>query len=157
MNKFLSKTKSKKLLGLCCVFLVLVSISTCFVGCSVGNKINKISKNLTTYVVEAGFDEREMVVSGVMSVVFVNNTDQTLNELRFHLYPNAYREGAKNPPISPSKTNDADPNGHDYGGIEIEYTMQNGNQLPCRVKFKINGISTKTAYKSNGKLEQNAY
>ena len=133
MIKFLSKTKLKRLISICCVFLVFACIASCFVGCSHDHQLKKISKNLTTYTVEAGFDETEMVVSGVETVVFINDTDQTLGEVRFHLYPNAYRQGVKNTPVSPLKADQAYPNGYDFGGIDIQYAKQEGSELPFSV------------------------
>jgi len=133
MNKFLSKTKSKKLVRLFCVFLVFVCVASCLIGCSGDYQLNKVSKDLVTYIIEAGFDETEMVVSGVQEVVFNNTTNQTLKELRFHLYPNAYRQGVQNPVVSPIKAQDAYPNGYDYGCIDIEYAKQEGSDLPFSI------------------------
>lgn len=104
----------------------------CLAGCSATN-LDKYAKNLSTYRIEAGFDHCDMSVSAVESVEFFNATGGEVEELRFHLYPNAYREGVKNKPVSPAKSAKAYPNGYDYGGIEIEYATQGEEDLPFEI------------------------
>lgn len=123
--------KEKKFKKTVVVGMVLVFIAAtccfCFSGCE-GDYITKTAKNLSTYTVEAGYDETAHVVSGVMVFDFLNDTGRELNELRFHLYPNAYRENAKAEIVSAAKKAQAYKNGYSYGSITVDY-VKNGTDV----------------------------
>ncbi len=50
--------------------------------------------NEVSYTIEAELDPLQNVVVGSQTVEFVNRTGQTLEELYFHVYPNAFRRGS---------------------------------------------------------------
>jgi len=56
---------------------------------------------------------------GEMNLTYCNTTQNTIEELKFQLYPNAYREGAAFQPVSPLYTSAAYYEGASYGKIEI--------------------------------------
>lgn len=74
---------------------------------------------LTNYSIQLSYNEETCVLSGNEKVEYVNNYDNMFQSLYFHLYPNAFREGAKNGVVSANNVNDAYPNGYSYGKIEI--------------------------------------
>ena len=53
------------------------------------------------YQIVAEYFPEEGRLQAEMTVCAVNTTDNVLSELKFGLYPNVYREGAKNKPVSP--------------------------------------------------------
>lgn len=81
---------------------------------SCGEKETNSQYNLT-----AEYFPEERKLSARMNFTYYNDTENALNELKFELYPNAYREGAKYRPISSLYEKSAYYNGESYGGIEI--------------------------------------
>lgn len=83
-----------------------------FSSCSVNEKYS-------LYDMTCSYDEETATVSGSLDFTFVNKTGEELSVLWFHLYPNAYRQGALYSPVSPiHKTAYYD--GDSYGEIVIE-------------------------------------
>ncbi len=77
-------------------------------------------KNLAYYKQELVFNEETNVLEGKEVVGFYNYTDNILNDIKLHLYPNAFRQGAKANVISLANYEKAYPNGKSYGNINIE-------------------------------------
>ncbi len=93
-------------------FLVLI-LSFSFVGCSnVSERACDINYNLFLTLNE------DMTVDGSMSVSYIN-FNSSMENLKFCLYPNAYRKDTKVEPISYDNSKTAYPNGKSYGDIEI--------------------------------------
>ncbi len=97
------------------------------VGCNKGE-----FDDLTEYTISASLDEASRTVSGEMSVNYYNNTQSELNELCFHLYGNAYREGGKSP-ISQTDISSAYPGGLSYGHMTVNGVTANGETTEFNV------------------------
>lgn len=123
----------KRLWSIGLAVLIVCCCIACFAGCSNGDYIGKTAKNLSTYDIECGYDDEAHLLSAVMKLDYVNDTGKELTELRFHLYPNAYRENAKNKLVSASKATRAYPNGYDYGEITIEYAKHDGQDVAFEI------------------------
>ena len=95
----------------------------CIISCN-----NQQTENfrLNEYQLEAVYDENNHTLDSKMTVNYVNNSDAVLDEVCFHLYPNAYREGAQFSPIDESMKTDAYENGESYGSIDINEIYLNG-------------------------------
>ncbi len=97
----------------CVVFAVILAFCALFaVGC--GKSKNARSRYEMTLVYEDG------VLEGTMDFTYLNNTETAIKELKFNLFPNAYRQGAKYPAVAVSAGAGAYYAGKSYGGIEIE-------------------------------------
>ncbi len=107
----------KKLFLIICV--VALSVLP-LVGC---NKAD--FDDLTSYTISASLDDSTRTVSAEMQVDYYNNTEYELNELCFHLYGNAYREGGKSP-ISQTDISSAYPNGLNYGSMTVSDVKADG-------------------------------
>lgn len=95
--------------------------------CGCGEKdLEKISKGLSVYTITADFDEETHSITASQRVQYVNNYDVELSCVDFHLYPAAYREGARFSPIEPSAQTAAYPTGKNYGGIKINSVKVGG-------------------------------
>ena len=119
--------KGKKLI----VFFLTLSFCLCFfVGCK-NVSIEDISKNLTNYTLNLTFDDASRTLKGEQKVDYINSTEVALNEVWFHLYPNAFSKEAKNKPVSLSYKEKAYPNGENFGGITIDsvYVEQTEKQV----------------------------
>ncbi len=71
------------------------------------------------YVINAEYLPEEKLLTAEMSVTVPNLTDNAFEELKFQLYPNAYREGAKYAPVSELYAPAAYYAGKSYGSIGI--------------------------------------
>ncbi|MDR3292941.1 MAG: M1 family metallopeptidase [Clostridiales bacterium] len=112
------KEKNKKIL------LILILIFTVFATGAIA--VFAIDGGRTKYDLTLRLDSEAMTLYATETVTYVNQTGDTLKELRFNLYPNAFRENAKIKPYYESGIADAYPAGIDYGFIEIESVKTGG-------------------------------
>ncbi len=103
--------------------LIFLSFIFClsFVGC----KNNKPNATISTYLLDLTYEHENKCLIGEENLTYVNNYNDPLNELCFHLYANAFREGSKQNVVSLSNYTQAYPNGTSYGHIEIENVLLN--------------------------------
>lgn len=94
------------------------------VGCGGTSARNK-------YVIDAEYFPEAKMLSAQMTVTVPNLTDNALGELKFQLYPNAYREGAKYAPVSELYAPAAYYNGASYGGIDVAEVRGAENYRIC--------------------------
>ena len=101
------------------LMLLLMSVAIC-AGCQGTNQLEEVSAKLTNYDIVATLDYENKTISAEEKVFYRNNTEQDLNELKFHLYPNAFRETAdKTKCVNATQFSRAYPNGFSEGGIDI--------------------------------------
>lgn len=109
------------------IFIFCLMLSGCHMS------LDKVSKDLNTYDIEAEFIEEGKTLYASQTVYYKNRTDVTLNCVDFHLYPNAFREDAKFKPVSFSSEARAYYNGKSYGGIDIESVSVNNKTQEVNV------------------------
>ena len=97
---------------LCCIAVIC--------GIVVLGKKVTTEENLCYYKQELFFDETNNKIEGKQTVGFYNYTENVLNSVCLHLYPNAFRQGAKASVVSLANYEKAYPNGKSYGGIVVE-------------------------------------
>lgn len=105
------------------IFFVVFVFATCllvFLGCDSqnSNPRTKAGQDLTNVYINANLIEESHTVEVEQTTSFINSSDNTINEIVFFAYANAYKEGAM--PVSKSVENEAYPNGKNYGGVDIE-------------------------------------
>jgi hypothetical protein len=102
------KQKMKKIFLLSALLLVLMSFA--FISC------NNSQEKRSNYTINASYNAQTKTISADMSVEYYNDSETELSNVMFHLYPRAYREGAKYSPIenSSEQRQAAYPNGIDY-------------------------------------------
>lgn len=98
-----------KKLSLCLVFILALPLF--LFGC------NQESVRADSYKIYATFDEENRSLNCKQEVLYVNKSENSLNEICFFLYPNAF--GQEQKVVSSSYLDKAYPNGKSYGGIEI--------------------------------------
>jgi hypothetical protein len=86
--------KNKKLLLL---ILPLISLFI-FSGCK-KNDLEKVSKNLSTYTMDITYNDNH-TIDVKQNLNYRNNYETSLDNIKFHLYPNCFREGAKSTVVS---------------------------------------------------------
>ena len=106
----------KKLMIVLLIFVFVFGLTAC------GKKddIVDLSKDLSTYNMDISLDTSAKSVQARLDLTYVNNTDAMLDEVRFHLYPQFFEEGATEHVVSNTKLNDAYPNGMSYAEIAQE-------------------------------------
>lgn len=113
---------------------VAVGVILVIVGFSIlGGQIASEPQGQCYYKQTLVFDENTNILEGKETLGFYNYTDNILTEVYLHLYPNAFREGAKASVVSLANYDKAFPNGRDYGGITIESVSRGEEYLEYEV------------------------
>ena len=112
----------KKISGITFVVLsVIFLLPFAFLsGCS------ESETGLNHYEITAVYDHENRTLSASEKLSYINKTETTLDEICLHLYPNAFREGARFFATPKDKIEQAYPEGINYGNIAIEKVMLNG-------------------------------
>ena len=113
MKRKITKKQLKIYVPLFVVMALLLIMPLFFISC------DNAKINLTTYCMNLKYDDENHLLNGQEEVQYYNNSENVFDTLYFHLYPNAFREGAKNPIIAQTHEIDCFPNGKSYGNIEI--------------------------------------
>ena len=111
--------------------VVLILLVTCFgvfSGCKT-DFVNRFSKNVDEYEININLDEKEHIANCTQTVNYVNKTEDELEEVYFHLYPNAFKKDAVNKPVSSVYETKAYYNGFSEGGIDITKVEVNGKEV----------------------------
>ena len=126
----------KKYLAL---FLVLIVGLSC-VACKKKDNISEISKDLTNYEISLDLDTVSLSAEASLSLDYINSSEDKLNELKFHLYPQFFKENATDLVVSSTKLNDAYPNGMDYSEFEVERVRVSGQDKTVQYQGEYDGI-----------------
>lgn len=73
----------------------------------------------SSYTIQAEYFPEERLLEATMTAEIVNTSDTAWETLKFQLWPNAYREGAKYAPVSSLYAPAAYYDGASYGGIAV--------------------------------------
>lgn len=106
------------------IVFALVVAALCvplFTACAGGQKGTK-------YTIDAVYDDQARTLTAEMTLDFCNDTDNALTELRFHLFGNAYRQGAKYEPIAVQNRYKAYYDGINYGSMTVTGVSVGGEE-----------------------------
>ncbi len=107
-----------------------IIVAFVFAGCANIPDADKLSRDISTYSIEATLDYANKTLSANMELNYHNTSSADFPELKFHLYPNAFRESAtKYVAVSEVQKEKAYPNGFSEGSINITKVVQNGKEL----------------------------
>ncbi len=109
----------------------------------------KPKEELTVYGIEAALSS-DYTLTASVTCDYVNNTEVPQDELWFHLYPNAFREGAKFSPVPSDRITAAYPDGRSYSTLDITSVSVNGTDVDISVTGSDENI---LAVDLGGKLE----
>lgn len=118
----------KRLLILLSFVLLLTSSAIVFYSCRRQNQLDKIAKDLSVYDINIVYNANNNVFAN-QTTTYKNHTGTTLNDIKFHLYPTAFSEGALNKPVSTLTEKSAYPNGVDYGTYNITKVIVDNNEI----------------------------
>ncbi len=121
-------------------FLVLLLVPFFCVSCSSGDLVADASTHASTYNIVGMLDFPNKTLSATENLNYRNNSEYDLEFLLFHLHPNAFREDAENPAVSPAQETRAYPNGFSAGGIEIVTVKVSGTQADFNLEGADDGL-----------------
>lgn len=98
-----------------CVLLAACAAATIIAVPACGGE----SSSVSAYDISVTYNADEHTLTGTMEFDYFNNTQNALGDLKFNLYGNAYREGAKYSPVAKTYESKAYYGGKSYGGMEI--------------------------------------
>jgi len=113
------KKHRKKIISFAAVAAALVVILMAVLLTISDDTLKKAGKGLDTIAITAKYNAQEKTLAAEQCMTITNGNSQALSEIKFHIYANAYRDGAANPPVAPSEVPQAYPNGKNFGGITI--------------------------------------
>ena len=102
------------------VFLFSFALILSTFGCKKKDDIDKLSKNLTCYEINLDVNCETKKVSANQTVKYVNNTNNILKFVKFHLYPHFFEEGATEFVVAQTHMNTAYPNGMSFAEFNID-------------------------------------
>lgn len=105
-------------------FLVL-ACCFCFSSCKKADNLEELSANLSTYSMEILLNTQEKRADVNETVNYINNTNSILKLVKFHVYPQFFKEGAVEKVVGPTKMNDAYPNGMSYAEFNFNSVLVN--------------------------------
>lgn len=120
----------KKQIKIVAILLSVICALPLFAACEKKPQKEERSR----YEITATYDEENKTVTASMSLSYYNGTEAILDELCFHLYPAAFREGARFSPVPKDAVSSAYPAGLSYGGIEIDKTTLGGAEVATAIE-----------------------
>ena len=108
--------------------LVIIIIASCFSlsGCGEASFISDYSHNVNEYTMTIAVDEINHTASVLQTTNYINNSDNALDNICFHLYANSFDKGVANKPVSSLYESKAYPHGESYGNIKISSVKIDG-------------------------------
>ena len=104
------------------------------------DNLSELSKNLTTYEINLNIDCSTKNVTATQTVNYINKSNNILKNIKFHLYPQFFKEGATNYIVSSTKLNQAYPNGMSYSNFEINRIVVNNLDTSIVYEYELNSI-----------------
>ena len=133
----LLKTKIAKF---CFVLFFVVLASVCFFGCKKKDNLNSIAKTLTNYTLNVDFDNSNKTISATEQVDYVNKSDAALNQVKFHLYPKYFEQGATNKVVHQTRVNDCYKHGMSYCEFNLTKLQVAGSDVGIVLEGENDGI-----------------
>ncbi len=130
VKKFKGWVVKKKISVLLLVFVLVF----CLAGCGQEqNYIEKASENISSYAITANYNHESKTITAKQKVDYKNNSNVTLYEVRFHLYPNAFRQDATFKAVADKDVTNAYPSGKSYGEIKVQKVVADDKQVDVNV------------------------
>lgn len=114
-------------------FLFCLFCVGALVGCDSTKFLRKEAKKHNNYKIELDVDDKAMMASGRETFEYKNMTETQIDSLVFHLYPRAFRDGAKILPYTSLSKAKCFPNGESFGDIKINEVKENGGSAVTNI------------------------
>lgn len=110
--------------------MAVAFVAVVFAGCGSQTNVLELRKEINSYQIEAELDYANKSLSANMTVDYHNTSTVDFGELKFHLYPNAFREDSTNyRAVSETQKSRAYPNGFSEGMITINSVKVGGDTI----------------------------
>ncbi len=123
---------------ICIIFASFIVLSC--TGCKKDDDLTQLAQNLTNYDISIDLDCETKQANVSQKVEYINNSTDLLSEIKFHLYPQYFKEGATSTVISSTKLSNAYPHGMSYAEFEISRLQTNGIDQNITYENEFNGI-----------------
>ncbi|MCQ2381904.1 MAG: M1 family metallopeptidase [Clostridia bacterium] len=120
-----SKIKRRIVAGiLATVLTATISLSAFFIGRMLIRKqplpmLQATSENYGTIKLDCNYSETSHTLAVNQTTTYINHSTQTLFDIKFHLYGNAFQANAAYPAVAPSEVERAYPDGFDAGYAKV--------------------------------------
>ena len=101
------------------VFLLSLLLTLPLAGCKQKDNLNELSQDLSTYNIDLYVDVETKKVEATQTISYINNTDGILKNIKLHLYPQFFEQGATEKIVPSTKMNNVYPNGMSYAEFNI--------------------------------------
>ena len=128
----LNKSYVLKFIAVSLAALVLVVAALSLMASE--NILVRAARDSDTITINARYDSVTRTLSATQTVRYKNRSQDALSNVKFHIYANAYRNGAKFPPVTSSEIPKAFPNGLSHGAIYIDEVAVNGINVPVLIE-----------------------
>ena len=122
------------------VFILTFATIFCFSACKQKDNLTTLSKNLTSYKINIDLNVEKKFAEVNQTIDYVNNTNSILKTIKFHLYPQYFKDGATQKVVPSTKLNNAYPNGMSYASFEINRVMVDKNDKTIVYENEYNSI-----------------
>ena len=113
------------------ILVLLLPVLFLFAGCKSDEVLNA-SKNLSSYTIDITYND-DHTLTCKQTVDYKNNTDTTLDNIMFHLYPQSFRLGAKSSVVSTLNYKKCYEYGSSYGSLNISKQQVNGSDSEIEI------------------------
>lgn len=112
----------------------IVFCLVCFAGCGNVSSLEAASREANTYEINATLNYEEKTLTATEKLTYRNDSGFDFTELKFHLYPNAFREESTTfKAVNNTQFSRAYPNGFSEGNINITLVKVNGNEVDFQI------------------------
>ena len=101
------------------VFLLSLLLTLPLAGCKQKDNLNELSQDLSTYNIDLYVDVETKKVEATQTISYINNTNSILKNIKLHLYPQFFEQGATEKIVPSTKMNNVYPNGMSYAEFNI--------------------------------------
>ena len=122
------------------VFLICSLSIFCTFGCKQKEDLSKISKELTSYSISINLDTEKKHGSASQKVDYINKSNSFLKNIKFHLYPQFFKEGGTEYIISNTKLNNTFQNGINFANFNIDRVQINNTDRPIVYENEFDSI-----------------
>lgn len=123
---------------------ILCFLCACFclslVGCKKADNLEKLSANLTSYSINIDLNAATHSATCTECVMFVNNCNAILKNVKFHLYPQFFEQAGAGKVVASTHMNEAYPHGMSYAEFEVTRVAVAGKDQPVVYSGECDGI-----------------
>lgn len=128
------------LLKIFCAIFIFCSLF-CFSACNrKKDELTQISKNLTKYDININFDNASKSLTARQTVDYINSSEAVLKQIKFHLYPQFFKQGATDKIVSQTKVNNCYRHGLSYCEFDIDNIKVGNNEVAVVFEGDNDGI-----------------